>query len=487
MNLSLILTDSAERFPEKSALFFNGREISYADLLDRVMRLAGGLQKLGIKKGDRVAIALPNRPEFVIAYFAILHAGGVVVPLNAAATPYELTHYLTDSGAKIFITGSRRAHIWEELKKKVPTRTIIAVDSEEEETSLNRLITSSEPVPKVLVEKNDPAVLIYTSAMNGTPLGAVLSHYNLFTNAEAIRAIEGIDKQDRSIAVIPLFHAFGATVNMLSMIKYGGSMVLMERFETEQFFELLSKSRVTYMAAVPLILMGMLAYPQAGEYDLGALWLSFSGGCPTPPGMVEQFKERFDTDVMDGYGLTEASPVVTSNQINGRMKIGSVGLPIPETTVKIVDDAGKECPCGAIGEVVTSGPGVMLGYFRNPEATSAVLNDGRLHTGDLGYLDEDGFLFLTGRKKHMLITNGLNIYPKEVEKVLRLHPAVEEALVLGKPDPIKCEIAQALVVAKPGHPCNEKDILKFVRSYLAPYKAPRKVTFVEQLPTPNNG
>jgi long-chain acyl-CoA synthetase len=487
MNLSLILTDSAERFPEKSALFFNGREISYADLLDRVMRLAGGLQKLGIKKGDRVAIALPNRPEFVIAYFAILHAGGVAVALNAAATPYELTYYLTDSGAKIFITGSRRAHIWEELKEKVPTRTIIVVDGEEEETPFNRLITSSEPIPTVLVEKNDPAVLIYTSAMNGTPLGAVLSHHGLFTNAEAIRAIEGIDKQDRSIAVIPLFHAFGATVNMLSMIKYGGSMVLMERFETEQLFELLSKNRVTYMAAVPLILMGMLAYPQAGQYDLGALWLCFSGGCPSPPGMVEQFKERFDAYVMDGYGLTEASPVVTSNQINGRMKIGSVGLPIPETTVKIVDDAGKECPCGAIGEVVTSGPGVMLGYFRNAEATSAVLNDGRLHTGDLGYLDEDGFLFLTGRKKHMLITNGLNIYPKEVEKVLRLHPAVEEALVVGKPDPIKCEIAQALVVAKPEHPCDEKDILKFVRSYLAPYKAPRKVTFVEQLPTPKNG
>jgi long-chain acyl-CoA synthetase len=314
--------------------------------------------------------------------------------------------------------------------------------------------------------------------MNGTPLGAVLSHYSLFTNAEAIRAVERIDRHDRAIAIIPLFHAFGATVNMLSMIKYGGSIVLVERFEREQLFEILVENRVTYIAAVPLIFMGMLANPNAEKYNLEALRLCFSGGCAAPLGMIQQFKERFGVEILDGYGLTEASPIVTSNQINGRMKLGSVGLPIPETTVRIVDDAGRECPCGKIGEVVASGPNIMLGYFRSLDATRAVLHNGWLHTGDLGYLDEDGFLFLTGRKKNMIIQNGFNIYPKEVEKILKMHPAVEEAVVVGKPDPVKNEVAHAMVVTKAGHPQDEKDILKFVRLYLAPYKVPRRVQFV---------
>jgi long-chain acyl-CoA synthetase len=314
--------------------------------------------------------------------------------------------------------------------------------------------------------------------MNGTPLGAVLSHYSLSTNAEAIRAVEGIDSRDRSIAIIPLFHAFGATVNMLSMIKYGGSIVLVERFERDQLLEILSENRVTYIAAVPLIFMGMLANSNAEKYNLEALRLCFSGGCAAPSGMIQQFKERFGVEILDGYGLTEASPIVTSNQINGRMKIGSVGLPIPATMVKIVDDAGKKCPCGKIGEVVTSGPNIMLGYFRNSEETRAVLHDGWLHTGDFGYLDAEGFLFLTGRKKHLIIQNGFNIYPKEVEKILKMHPAVEKALVVGEPDPVKSEVAHAIVVTKAGHPQDEKGILKFVRSYLAPYKVPRRVVFV---------
>ena len=477
MNLSLILTDTAKRFPEKKALFYNGQGISYTELHDRVRRLAGGMQKRGLKKGDRVAMALPNRPEFIIAYFAVLHAGGVVVTLNAASTPYELTHYLTDSEARFFITDSRKAAVWKELNGKVPAQSMIVVNNEEK-TSINRLINSSEPVPTVPVEQNDPAVIIYTSAMNGTPLGAVLSHYNLFTNAEAIRAVEEIDRHDRSIAIIPLFHAFGATVNMLSMIKYGGSIVLVERFEREQLFEILAENRVTYIAAVPLIFMGMLANPNAEKYNLEALRLCFSGGCAAPPDMIQQFKERFGIEILDGYGLTEASPIVTSNQIHGRMKLGSVGLPIPETRVRIVDDTGKECPCGTVGEVVASGPNIMFGYFRSPEATRSVLYNGWLHTGDLGYLDEDGFLFLTGRKKNMIIQNGFNIYPKEVEKILKMHPAVKEALVVGKPDPVKNEVAHARVVTKAGYPRDEKEILKFVRSYLAPYKVPRRVEFV---------
>ena len=482
MNLSLMLMNSAGRLPEKDVLFFNGRKMSYRDLSDRVTRVAGGLQKLGIKKGDRVAIALSNCPEFVISYFGVLHAGGVAVTLNAAATPYELTHYLTDSGAGVFITGSARADMWDELKQKVPAKTMIIVDSAKKEGSFHELIASAEPVSAVEVENDDPAVIIYTSAMNGTPLGAVLSHYGLFTNAEAIRAVEGIKGHDRSIAIIPLFHAFGATVNMLSMIKYGGSIVLVERFEREQLFEILEENRVSYLTGVPLIFMGMIANPKAEKYNIEALQVCFSGGCAAPPGMIRHFEKRFGIHIMDGYGLTEAAPIVSSNQINGRVKGGSVGLPIPGCSIKIVDDTGEELPCGETGEVLVSGANVMSGYFNNPSATSAVLKDGWLHTGDLGHMDNDGFLFLTGRKKDMLITNGLNIYPKEVEKVLAMHPDIDKVSVTGKPDPVKGEIAHALIVIKPGRTGNEKDIIQFARSYLAPYKVPRKIIFVNRLP-----
>ncbi len=485
MNLSLMLMNSAGRLPEKDVLFFNGRKMSYRDLSNRVTRVAGGLQKLGIKKGDRVAIALSNCPEFVISYFGVLHAGGVAVTLNAAATPYELTHYLTDSGARVFITGSAKADIWNELKQKVPTKTMIVVDSAKKEGSFHELIASAKPVSAVEVENDDPAVIIYTSAMNGTSMGAVLSHNNLFTNAETVRAVEGIDGHDRAIALIPLFHAFGATVNMLSMIKYGGSIVLVDRFEKERLFEILEKNRVTYLVGVPLIFMNMLTYSKGGEYDLGALKVCFSGGCAAPPHMISRFKEHFGVDIMNGYGITEAAPVVSSNRINEHVKNASVGPPIPGCSIKIVDDTGEELSCGKTGEVLVSGPNVMSGYFNNATATSAVLKDGWLHTGDLGYIDDDGFLFLTGRKKDMLITNGLNIYPKEVEKALAMHPDIDKVSIAGKPDPVKGEIVHALIVIKPGRTGKEKDIIQFARSYLAPYKVPRKIMFVNMLPEHN--
>ncbi|MFH1075705.1 MAG: AMP-binding protein [Pseudomonadota bacterium] len=483
MNLSQIIEKSSNRFPDKIALLANDYEITYSELATQIARLASVLQQRGMEKGDRVAIALPNRPEFVVAYFAVIHAGGVAVTLNPSATAYELNYYLNDSGAKIFITCSRKAHLWEELKGKVPAHTIIVCDGKSD--SFEQLIASAQPMPAVDVAPSDPAVIIYTSAMQGFPLGALLSHHNLIGNAEAIRAFEGIDSEDRSLAVIPLFHAFGATLNMLSMMKYGGSIALVERYEKERFPELLEKYRITYMGGVPLMYLTMLENGNARKYDLSSVRLFYSGGCAAPLDMVPRFQERFGICILDGYGLTEAAPIVTSNRMSTKeIKNGSVGLPIPGCAIKILDNSGVECKTSEIGEVMVSGPNLMLGYFKKPEATSTVLNKGWLDTGDIGYLDEDGFLFLTGRTKEMIITNGLNIYPKEVEKVIRMYPDVEDAVVFGRPDLMNSELAHAFVVKKSGNGTREQEIIKFLKIYLAPYKIPRTITFVDNLPLP---
>jgi long-chain acyl-CoA synthetase len=324
--------------------------------------------------------------------------------------------------------------------------------------------------------------MIYTSGLTGRPLGAVLTHGNLSAQSYLVRdTIQGTH-QDCCLSVIPLFHSFGAVGNMLAAIRVGAKMVLMERFTLEGIFSALEKQRVTYLAAVPRLFLGMILFEGAARYDLSSLRVSVTGGAAIPPDYITRFQERFGSPLLEGYGLTEASPVCYFTRLNRPQKLGSIGVPVPGLEGKIVSPAGDELSRGQVGELLVRGANVMKGYYKDEEATAAVIKNGWLYTGDLGFMDEDGYVFLTGRKKRMIITSGFNVYPREVEQILERHPAVQQARVVGKEDLLRGEIVKALVVINQEHPADEKEILRHCRSYLSSYKLPREVEFLAELP-----
>ncbi len=327
----------------------------------------------------------------------------------------------------------------------------------------------------------DPAVMIYTAGLTGKPLGAVLTHRNLSTQSVLLEEVLDGTPDDRGLCLIPLFHSFGATVNMLMVINLGASVVMLDQFNIEAIFRAIDEQKVTFIAAVPRVFLGMLLFDGADRYDMRSLRFCVTGGSAMPPEYIPMFEEKFGVTLLQGYGLTEASPVCSVNRIGAARKPASIGLPLPHMEARIVDQTGDTLPAETVGELVIKGPNVMQGYYGNEKATEEVIRDGWLHTGDLARIDEEGFIFLEGLKKRMIITNGFNVYPTEVENVLMMHPAVIGARVTAKADLMRGEIVRASIVKKQGSSVNEKDIMKHCRTYLSSYKSPREVDFVERL------
>ena len=483
MSLGQMLEESCHRYADNVCLIYDGTYLTYEALNRAVNTLGNGLRNLGIQKGDKVALMLPNCPEFVMSYFAIQKIGAVAVTLNVLSTSYELRHFLGNSDAKCLITETPLASRYEEIRHELPLCKHVITTSglTTESPFLDILKRGSDTFEMQDMADNDPAVMIYTAGLTGKPLGAVLTHRNLLTQSDLLWAVYNATDKDRGLAAIPLFHAFGAVANMLAVIRIGAGIVLLDRITMDAIFSTIEKEKITYIAAVPRLFLGMIMHNNAEKYDVSSIDFCITGGSAMPPEFIPVFEQKFNVILREGYGLTEASPVCSVGRRDMLHKPGSIGTVIPGVEAKVFDDQSNEVPRGEIGELVIRGDNVMKGYYKDEEATARVIRNGWLHTSDLARIDEAGYIFLTGRKKRMIITSGFNVYPREVEMVLELHPAVKASMVVSKPDLLRGEIVKALIVRNPDVPAEERDITRHCRTYLSSYKVPREVEFVKSL------
>jgi long-chain acyl-CoA synthetase len=490
LNLASLLTESASRRPDGIALRLGPFTTTYAELDELSARTASLLRSRGIGPGDAVAIMLPNLPEFAIAYYAALRAGATVVPLNVLLKRGEVAFHLRDSGAQLLIATALSPYFDEAAAGAEETgaellAVPLPVGDPGEHRPLTELAAEHEPQWELTRrDASDIAVLLYTSGTTGTPKGAALTHSNLLWNAHlCATSIIEIRPDDVLVGALPLFHAFGQTVGLNTAMRAGATLSLLPRFEAEGALELIESTAATVYLGVPTMYTAMLNAESAATRDLSKLRLCVSGGAAIPVEVLRGFEERFGCRVLEGYGLSETSPVATFNHPDRPSKPGSIGTPIWGVEMHVIDDEGNRLPAGEPGEIVIRGHNVMAGYHGRPEDTAAVLDaDGWLKTGDVARVDEDGFFFIVDRKKDMIIRGGYNVYPREIEEVLHQHPAVMDAAVVGVPhDELGEEIAAA-VQLKPGSEADPDELRAFVKERVASYKYPRLVRIVDELP-----
>ena len=477
MNLARLGQENIEKFGEYVALHFEGREYTNVEQQRAAARVASALRRLGVGVGDRVVVLLPNCPEVLQAYGGILRAGAVVVPVVFLLSADEVRHILADSGARVVITSV-------ELVAKVEgwRGSVVLVGGGPGGLHWDELVAAEpDDVPIVARADADLAVILYTSGTTGRPKGVALSHHNLASNARAAASLYELDRTAWALAVLPLSHSYGLTVMNAGNI-LGTKAVLLRWFNPELVLETIQRFRVQSMAGVPTMYVYLLNYPEADRFDTSSMRAWGSGAAPLPPEIVEPFERKFGGRLLEGYGLTEASPVVSAHRLSGVRKLGAVGQPIPGVQVAIMDDEDRPVPTGELGEICVRGPNVMLGYYGLPEETARTLRHGWLHTGDVGRLDADGFLFVVERKKDLIIRGGFNVYPREVEDVLYAHADVAEAAVVGVRDPLMGEDVLAFVVRKPEGTVDAETLIAFCQERLAKYKCPKRVRFVSALP-----
>jgi long-chain acyl-CoA synthetase len=475
MNLASAFAASVQKRPKKIALYWGESEFSYATLFAQACAVAAELAgKFGVKPGDRVGLWVKNCPEFVPAVFGILSAGGVVVPINNFLKPAEVAYILNDSGVNVLITDAELATHFETLKAARPSLKILRV---EEFPALNQSSILRSPSS---CSENDLAALLYTSGTTGHPKGAMLTHGNFLHNVASCVAALEVREDERVVVALPQFHSFMFTVGTLLPMLCGCGILLLKTLHPfKSVLEEIARHRGTILPAVPSFYRALLVVPEFGRLPLR---LCVSGGAPLPVEVFNEFTRKFPFPLREGYGPTESSPVATVNPIHGLNKPGSIGKPIPNVELSIRDEAGQELPVGDIGEICIRGGNVMRGYWNQPEETAKVLRDGWLYTGDVGYRDADGYYFITDRKKDMLLVNGINVYPREIEEVIYQFPGVKEAAVVGMPDPRKGEQPVAFVTVVEGQTPDERALLLFVRGKLADYKVPKRVIFMPALP-----
>ncbi len=484
LNLALILQGSASQTPKRVAIRSAELEISYVELDLRARKLAAGLDARGIVAGDRVAILLPNVPEFSVSYFGILYRGATVVPLNVLLSASEVEYHLRDSGAKLLI-----AHPLFQAAARAGAQAVGVpiVWSSEEATEggvpFSNLLAARPVNDLYPTQAEDTAVILYTSGTTGRPKGAELTHANLFLNCTiVVPKLLPISEQAVALATLPFFHSFGQTAIQNAFIAAGGSFSLLPRFSPEQAFEIIERDHISVLAGVPTMYFALLHHGTSRKYDLSKLKFCLSGGAPMPVEVLQAFETRFGVEILEGYGLSETSPVASFNMLNRPRKVGSIGYPVWGVSMQVVDQSGMALPDGELGEICIRGHNVMKGYWQRPEATQESLIDGWFHTGDIGYRDTDGCYFIVDRKKDLILRGGFNVYPREVEEILYAHPAVMEAAVIGIPDPSHGEEVKAIVVRKPGAALGEEELRAYCKERLAAYKYPRVIEFRDVLP-----
>ena len=485
MSLTRLARESLDRYGEYVALAFEGRQYTNLEQDRAAGRLANALRRLGVCPGDRVMVMLPNCPEVTQSYAAILKCGGVIVPVIFLLGDREVAHILADSEARIVITSADMLWKVEAQIGVLPSlRHVLLVDGggDGKTRSLGaEAAQEEESFATVERRSDDLAVILYTSGTTGVPKGVALSHDNLESNARAAAALHELEREDWAVSVLPLSHSYGLTVMNAGHI-LGSRAALLRWFNPEEVLRTIQQFRAVSMSAVPTMLLYLLNFPDAERFDTGSMRVWGSGAAPLPAEIVEPFERKFGGRILEGYGLTEASPVVSAHRLSGPRKIGSVGQAIPGVEVSIQDDGDRPLPVGEVGEVCVRGRNVMVGYYRNPEETARTVRAGWLHTGDMGRLDEDGFLFIVERKKDLIIRGGFNIYPREVEETLYGHPKIAEAAVVGMKDPLMGEDVLAFVVLRSGEQATEAEIAAFCERRLARFKCPKQVRFLDALP-----
>ena len=479
MNLASNLVRTAARHADRPAVRLNDMIMTFQDLDTASARVAGHLRERGLQPGDRVGIMLPNQPAFAIVYFGVLRTGCVVVPMNPLLKAREVAHYLGDSGARLIFASSAFAN---EARKgaEAANADLIEVDPADFAG-----VVASWPAAYDVVERtpDDTAVILYTSGTTGQPKGAELTHNNLARNTEAVCVdLLRLVPDDVVFGGLPLFHSFGQTVTLNAIAGSGACLTLLPRFDPGEALHLLARHRATVFAGVPTMYSALLNHPDRASFDLSSLRLAVSGGAAMPVEVLRGFEDAFGCIVLEGYGLSETSPVASFNHPDSERKPGTIGIPIRGVEMKVVDDAGREVPQGQVGEIAIRGHNIMKGYWRKPEATAAAIPDGWFRTGDMGKVDDDGYFSIVDRKKDLIIRGGYNVYPREIEEVLYEHPAVAEAAVIGLPHAQLGEEVGAAVALKPGATVTPEELRDFVKDQVAAYKYPRRVWFVEALP-----
>lgn len=479
LNLASILTASAERMPDSPAIRLGDAELSYADLDDRSARLATLLREKGLEEGDRVGIMLPNVPEFPVAYYGVLRAGGVVVPMNVLLKRREIAFYLEDSGAKLLLAWHGFA---EEARSGAADAD--AEPIEVEPAALAATLAELEPTHGLAdTAESDTAVILYTSGTTGKPKGAELTHLNLFRNAEvSSRTTCEIAAGDVVLGALPLFHSFGQTVSMNASLSVGACLTLVPRFDPGEALETMQRDGVTHFYGVPTMYGALLHHPERERFDTSALRSCITGGASMPVEVLRGFEQAFDAIVLEGYGLSETSPVACSNHPEMERKPGSIGTPIDGVEMRIVDENDEPLPQGEVGEVVIRGHNIMKGYWQRPDATEEAMRGGWFHSGDMAKTDEDGYFYIVDRKKDLIIRGGYNVYPREVEEVLYEHPKIREAAVVGVPHDEWGEEIGAAVVLHDGEELAPEEVGAYVKDRIAAYKYPRVVWFLDELP-----
>ncbi|MBW2461495.1 MAG: long-chain fatty acid--CoA ligase [Deltaproteobacteria bacterium] len=493
LNLGVVLRESAKKNPDRTALVIGESTLSYGVLHDYVQRFAGALEKLGVGRGQHVALMLPNVPQFTIAYYGAHYVGAPVVPMNVLLAPDEVTYHLDDSDAVALIVwegfleqaqaGFARAEYCKHLivAKADPSD----VSAPEGAHNMTALIGTSQPVTELPdTMPDDTAVMLYTSGTTGRPKGAELTHFNMFYNAEyAGTKLMPMHEGTVALGTLPLFHSFGQTVIQNAVLGAGGTVVLLPRFDPDAAFGLMQKHRVTLFAGVPTMYFALLHHAKAGEYDISSLELCVSGGAAMPVEVMKAFDEKHGVSILEGYGLSETSPVASFNVHDRPKKAGSIGLPIWGVELRLEKDDGTVVTeSGEPGEICIRGHNIMKGYYKRPEANAEAIKGGWFHSGDIGTRDDEGYYFIVDRKKDMIIRGGFNVYPREIEEVLYAHPAVAEAAVLGVPHDSHGEEVKAVIALKAGQTTDEAAIIAYCKEKLAAYKYPRVVEIIDALP-----
>ncbi|WP_374722950.1 long-chain-fatty-acid--CoA ligase [Peribacillus tepidiphilus] len=514
--LQSYLKETAEQYPDKTSIHFLGKELSFKEVYESALKFANYLKDLGIKKGDRVAIMLPNTPQSVISYFGILFAGGIVVQTNPLYMERELQYQMQDSGAKAIITLDilfpRVSKVMPETNlehiivtaikdylpfpknliypfvQKKQYGLVVKVEHAGNHHLLSEILKQS-PADDISIEidpDHDLALLQYTGGTTGFPKGVMLTHSNLVSNVKMCTAWMYKCKrgEETVLGILPFFHVYGMTAVMILSVMEGYKMVLLPKFDAETTLKTIQKQRPTLFPGAPTIYIALLNHPDIHKYDLSSIDSCISGSAPLPVEVQEKFEQVTGGKVVEGYGLTETSPVTHANFLWDKPRIkGSIGVPWPDTDSAILSlETGEPVEPNEIGEIAVKGPQVMKGYWNRPEETEMVFRNGWFLTGDLGYMDEKGYFYVVDRKKDMIIAGGFNIYPREVEEVLYEHEAVQETVVAGVPDPYRGETVKAYIVLKEGMKVTEEELNEFARKHLAAFKVPRIYEFRKELP-----
>ncbi|WP_096188860.1 long-chain-fatty-acid--CoA ligase [Evansella halocellulosilytica] len=489
-----VLERTVEDYPDQRAVIDGEKEWSYKELKNSVDQFAASLYSLGFKPGDRVALMLPNTVEYMITYYATLRLGGIVVQANPLYQVSELEYLLTNSRSTWFVGNDVQQKKLTAIPYSKCITTIYVshevTPKDEQVYHFYELLTNEKTInlPDINIDaKEDVAVIQYTGGTTGRSKGVMLTHYNLIANIhQSFEFSDGFFKRpgERILSVIPFFHVYGMTGAMNLTIFAAGTIICMKRFQIEEAISFIKKYRPTFFPGVPTMYLALLKHPDSTPEILSSLKVCNSGSAPMPIEVMKEFESKTGSIIVEGYGLSETAPITHRNPVTGIKKQGSIGIPLPNTDSKVVDQATgtTELPPGEVGELIIKGPQVMKGYWENEKENRIAIRDGWLYTGDLATMDNDGYFFIVGRKKDLIIASGYNVYPAEIEELLYQHPSIDEVCVFGIPDPYRGETVKAVIVLKKDHHMTERDIMTWMSKRLAAYKVPKQISFRKELP-----